>query len=185
MSSPALSSAALVRAARRRDPVAWKQLVERYDGMIRDICRAYRLAGADVDDVRQTVWLRAVEHLDRLQNPQGIGSWLATVTRNECLRLLQHASRVRPCEEEVLHLLPDTREAPDERLLRGVVRGAIAALPSRDQRLLGLLYHPSEPSYSDISRVLEMPVGSIGPTRGRVLGRLRSQAGIADLAAAA
>jgi RNA polymerase sigma factor (sigma-70 family) len=189
MSSPALSSAALVQAARRRDPIAWKQLVERYDGMIRDICRAHRLAGADVDDVRQTVWLRAVEHLDRLQNPHRIGSWLATVARNECLRLLRHAARVRPCEDEVIHLVPDTREAPVERLLaserRGAVFSAVATLSASDRRLLGMLYHHSEPSYSDIGRVLSMPVGSIGPTRGRVLERLRSRYGIADLVAAA
>jgi RNA polymerase sigma factor (sigma-70 family) len=189
MSSPALTSAELVHAARRRDPIAWKQLVERYDGMIRDICRAHRLTGADVDDVRQTAWLRAVEHLDRLQNPQRIGSWLATVARNECLRLINHAARVRPCEDELMHAVPDSREAPDERLLaserRGAVRSAVATLTLSDRRLLGMLYHHSEPSYADIGRVLSMPVGSIGPTRGRVLERLRQRDPIAELVAAA
>jgi RNA polymerase sigma factor (sigma-70 family) len=189
MSSPAPTSASLVHGARQRDPIAWKQLVDRYDGMIRDICRAYRLSGGELEDLRQTVWMRAVEHLDRLRDPQQIGSWLATVTRNECLRMLKHLARVQPLDDQQIALVPDTREAPDERALaserRRVVRTAVAGLAPRDRRLLGMLYHHSELSYSDIGRALRMPVGSIGPTRGRVLERLRRCGGVAGLAAAA
>jgi RNA polymerase sigma factor (sigma-70 family) len=189
MPSPALTTAALVEAARRHDPDAWKQLVERYDRMIFNVCRAHRMFGADADDVRQTTWLRAVEHVGRLQDAQKIGSWLATVARNECLRALSHGARVRPCEDEVMQRMPDLDPAPEERVLaaerRVAVRGAIATLPARDQALLGLLYDESEPSYTEIGRRLQMPVGSIGPTRGRVLERLRGRDRIAGLVAAA
>ena len=82
MSSPHLSDAALVQAARRRDPAAWKVLVERHDWLIRAVCHAHRLGAADVDDVRQTTWLRAVEHVERLREPHRVGSWLAAVARN-------------------------------------------------------------------------------------------------------
>jgi RNA polymerase sigma factor (sigma-70 family) len=188
MSSPALTNAALVQAARQSDPNAWKHLVERYDGMIRDICRAYRLDRSEVDDLRQTVWMRAVEHLDRLHDPQRIGSWLARVARNECLRMLQQAARVQPRDGELFEALPDTRESPDEQALaserRRIVRNAIVTLSPRDRALLDLLYHQSEPSYTDIGEALNMPIGSIGPTRGRVLERLRRCDGVVDFVAA-
>jgi RNA polymerase sigma factor (sigma-70 family) len=189
MSSPAPTSASLVHGARQRDPIAWKQLVDRYDGMIRDICRCRRLSAGEADEVRQTTWLRTVEHIDRLHNPQQIGSWLATVARNECGRLMRQAERVQPCDDDVIDALPDTRETPDERVLeserRRVVCAALATLSVSDRRLLGLLYHHSEPSYADIGRALGMPVGSIGPTRGRALDRLRRCDRLAGLLAAA
>jgi RNA polymerase sigma factor (sigma-70 family) len=189
MSPPTHTDTALVWAARRRDPVAWKALVERYDRLIRAICRAHRLADTDADDVRQTTWLRAVEHLERLQDPRRVGAWLATVARNECLRVLRHSSRVRPCEDEVLHAVPDASAAVDARLIaterRAAVRSAVTTLPARDRSLLCLLYDEAEPSYADIGRVMRMPIGSIGPTRGRVLERLRRREQLAHLVAAA
>jgi RNA polymerase sigma factor (sigma-70 family) len=188
MSSPPLSDAALVLAARRRDPAAWRLLVERYDRLIRAVCRRHRLAGADAEDVRQTTWLRAVEHVDRLQDPQRIGGWLATVARHECLRALRHAARVHPCPDELMHGVPDATAAPDAGLLaaerRAAVRTAVATLSTRDRTFLGLLYNERQSSYSEVGRALRMPVGSIGPTRGRVLERLRCGEHLAPLVAA-
>jgi RNA polymerase sigma factor (sigma-70 family) len=187
-SSPPPSDAALVQAARGHDPLAWKLLLERHDRSIRAVCSGHRLTGADADDVRQTTWLRAVEHLDRLHEPQRIGAWLTTVARRECLRALRHATRVRACEDEVLHGLPDAATPPETGLLaaerRAAVLAALALLPARDHVLIDLLYAETQPSYSEIGRVLRMPVGSIGPTRGRVLARLRSDEQVAELAAA-
>jgi RNA polymerase sigma factor (sigma-70 family) len=189
MSSPPLTDTALVLAARRGDPLAWKHLVERFDRLVRAVCRAHRLSGADADDVRQTTWMRAVEHVDRLQEPEHIGAWLATVARNESLRALRHASRVRPCEDAFIDRVPDPAAAPDAGLLaaerRAAVRRALGTLPARDRAFLGLLYHEGRPSYCEIGRALHMPVGSIGPTRGRVLERLRRGEVLAGLVAAA
>jgi len=179
------TDAALVQAARDGDQAAWSALVERYDRVIVSISRAHRLGHHDVDDVRQTTWLRAVEHLDRLQDPERIGAWLATVARRESLRLLRAAGRVRPCDHKTLEREPDISPPPDVRVLaserREAVRGAVSSLPRRDRTLLGMLFGEAEPSYADIGRTLKMPVGSIGPTRGRVLERLRRQEPLADL----
>lgn len=184
MSSP-LSDAELVLAARRHDPAAWKLLCERHDRTIRAVCHLHRLTGADADDVRQTTWLHAVEHLERLHQPERIGSWLATVARRECLRALRHVSRVRPCDTPIVERVPDPREGPDARVLaserRWAVRSAVAALPARERALVGVLYADAEPSYAEIAAALRMPIGSIGPTRARVLERLRRRAPVASL----
>jgi RNA polymerase sigma factor (sigma-70 family) len=189
MSSPHLSDAALVRAARRRDPAAWKALVERHDRLIRAVCHAHRLGAADVEDVRQTTWLRAVEHVERIREPQKFGAWLAAVARNECLRALRHRARVRPYADELEHKVSDPSPAPDAVLLaaerRAAVQGAVRKLSPRDRAFLGRVFHETEPSYAEIGGALGMPIGSIGPTRGRVLERMRRNAQLAGLVATA
>ena len=79
----------LVSRAREGDEAAWDDLVERYVGMVHAICRGHHLASDDAADVNQVVWLRLVEHLDRIRTPDAVGGWIAATTRNECLRVLR------------------------------------------------------------------------------------------------
>ncbi len=180
------ADATLVAAACDGDPAAWRMLLERHDRAILAVCRAHGLPAADVADVRQTTWLRAVERLGRLRDPHRINGWLVTVARNECLRLLRLAARVEPFGEAEV---PAYAEVPEARLLASerddAVHAALSRLPERDRTLIELLYSEPAPPYADIGRKLRMPVGSIGPTRSRVLERLRREAPVARLAAAA
>jgi RNA polymerase sigma factor (sigma-70 family) len=183
-----LADATLVAAARDGDPAAWRALLERYDGLILAVCRAHGLSAADVADVRQTTWLRAVERFDRLRDPHRVNGWLATVARNECLRLLRLAARVEPFGEGDVPPHADVSDMPEARVLASerdsAVHAALSRLPERDRALIELLYSEPAPPYADIGRKLRMPVGSIGPTRSRVLARLRREAPVARLAAA-
>jgi RNA polymerase sigma factor (sigma-70 family) len=183
------SDATLVAAARDGDPAAWRALLERYDGMISAVCRAHRLSPADAAEVRQTTWLRAVERLARLRDPERINGWLATVARHECLRLLRLAGRVEPYGDHDVLPHADVSEGPEAQVLASerdeAVRAAVSRLPDRDRALIELLYSDQAPRYADIGRTLQMPVGSIGPTHRRVLDRLRRQGAVARLAAAA
>ncbi|WP_442940197.1 RNA polymerase sigma factor [Nocardioides sp. B-3] len=72
--------ALLVNEARGGSQSAWNQLVERLLPLVTSLIRRHRLFGADADDVNQTVWLRLVEHLDRIDEPRALPGWLATVT---------------------------------------------------------------------------------------------------------
>src|SRR5207247_10181357 len=83
----------LATRARNGDQQAWNALVERYAPLIWSICRRYRLAGADADDVGQIVWLHLVDHLGNLRDPAALAGWLATTTQRECLRVLRTAQR--------------------------------------------------------------------------------------------
>jgi RNA polymerase sigma factor (sigma-70 family) len=183
------TDAAIVHAACAGDDDAWRALVMRYDGLIAAVCRKHHLSDADAADVKQTTWMRAFEHLDRLREPERIGAWLATVARRESLRQLRNDARVYPCEDDFLYCQPDPSAIVDARLVAhervAAVRGAVVDLPQRERTLLGLLFTEPEPSYVEIARTLQIPVGSIGPTRGRALSRLRRHAEVAGLAAAA
>src|SRR5215468_8114196 len=83
------SVAGLVARARKGDKQAWDALVERYAPLVWSICRRHRLDGADADDVGQSVWLKLVEHLDRIRDPAALPGWLATTTRRECWGVLR------------------------------------------------------------------------------------------------
>lgn len=157
---------------------AWERLVDQFSKLIWSITVEFRLVESDAADVVQTTWLRLLEHIHRIEYPDRVGSWLAATARNECLRSLAAHKRV------VLgHDTDDMEEAPapgaevDERLLAAerdqTVRDAMSRLPTRWQRLLEMLMADPPVPYTEISDQLGLPVGSIGPTRGRCLERLR------------
>ena len=144
--------------------------------MLRAVVGRYRLSRTDASDVLQTTWLRLAENLDRLHDPSRMGAWLASTARHECLRTLRTFAREIPDEQP-----PEPRDrepaAVDRRLLRAdrnaELWSAFARLSAPDQALLRMFLADRQPSYKEIATALAMPIGSIGPTRGRALQRLR------------
>jgi RNA polymerase sigma factor (sigma-70 family) len=170
--------ARLVRGAAAGDRQAWERLVDQYARLIWAITAEFKLAESDAADVAQTTWLRLLEHIDRIEYPDRVGSWLAATARNECLRSLAARKRlVLGHDDEVLTGVIGSEPEVDERILAHerdqVVREAMSCLPKRWQRLLELLMADPPASYAEISDQLGVPVGSIGPTRGRCLAQLR------------
>lgn len=159
------------------DEAAWNRLVERYSSLLWAIARAHRLSDADAADVAQTTWLRCVEHLPAIRNPNALGAWLATTARRECLKVLRGAARVQASPE--LEAVVDSRLGPADALLLderdASLWQAFERLPSPDRSLLRVLMADPAPSYEEVSAALGMPIGSIGPTRGRALERLRRE----------
>ena len=168
----------LVARAAGGDQEAWNQIVERYAPLIWAICGRYRLTTQDVDDVGQTVWLRLVEQIGNLREPAALPGWLATTTQHECWRVMRQGRK-----RDGYGLLADELEAPDQAALieqeiiaaerNAAVRAAFAGLPGRCRQLLSMLISDPPLSYLEISTVLGMPVGSIGPQRQRCLRQLR------------
>jgi RNA polymerase sigma factor (sigma-70 family) len=172
----AASIVALVAAAREGDEAAWAELVDEFGGLVWSIARAHRLSPADAADVSQTAWLRLAEHLGRIREPERVGAWLAATARNECLRLVRRSQReLLPGDD-----LPEPVSlpaSPADRLVRAeratALWSAFAELSERCRVLLRVLMADPPPSYEDVGAALEMPVGSIGPTRARCLEGLR------------
>jgi RNA polymerase sigma factor (sigma-70 family) len=169
----------LVRQATAGDRGAWERLVDQYSRLIWAMTRDFRLSESDAADVVQATWLRLLEHIDRIEYPERIGGWLATTARHECLRQLAAGKKVMLMHDEEAALGDAASHQPDvdERLLADEraqeVREALTMLPGRWQQLLELLMADPPASYAEISDQLGLPVGSIGPTRGRCLERLR------------
>lgn len=166
----------LLQRAAAGERQAWDQLVERYSRLVWSVARSFGLDDATASDVSQTVWLRLVEHCERIRDPERLAGWLATTTRREALRVVRGLRRQQP--SEAIATTPDrTSPQPDEllldaELLRTVYRG-FSGLPERCQQLLRLLVAEPRLDYATISEIIDRPVGSIGPTRARCLDHLR------------
>ncbi len=167
----------LVAAAAAGDSAAWDALVGQYSGLLWSIARGFRLSTADAGDAVQTTWLRLVENLDRIEDPSRLPGWLATTVRRECLRLLKRGGRERLSADDDLPDLADDADPLDTHLLTqerdAALWVAFARLPERCRVLLRALLASAPTSYAEISAALGLPIGSIGPTRGRCLDQLR------------
>lgn len=176
----------LVIRARNGDKQAWDALVERYAPLIWSICRRYRLANADAEDVNQSVWLMLVDQLAALREPAALPGWLATTTQRECGRVLRAARRTQPGGQVLEDSIPDElATTAEEELLKAerqaALREAFTCLPPGCQELLAMLIQDPPVPYAQISAELGIPIGSIGPTRRRCLEKLRSHPAIAAL----
>jgi RNA polymerase sigma factor (sigma-70 family) len=171
--------AGMVRRAAHGDLHAWNRLVDQYARLIWSITAKFKLAEGDAADVVQTTWMRLIEHIDRIQHADRVGSWLASTARNECLRCLANRKRVvlsygeDTFEEAAASHEPEIDEALLAQEQAAVVRQAVTQLPQHWQRLMEMLMADPPASYAEISDELGLPVGSIGPTSGRCLARLR------------
>jgi len=177
----------LVTSARAGDNEAWDALVERYAPLIWSICRRYRLTEAEAADVGQNVWLYLVGQLDKLRDPAALAGWLVTTTQRECGRALRTAHGLQAAGHELdLETIPDKETVTAEEGLlaaerHAALREAFTRLPPRYQQLLTFLMADPPVPYAQISARLGIPVGAIGPTRGRCLNKLRRDPAIAAL----
>jgi RNA polymerase sigma factor (sigma-70 family) len=173
------SVADLLAKASHGDQRAWNAIVDRYTNLLWSVGRAHRLETADIGDVVQTTWLRLLENLDRIRDPERLAGWLATTARRECLRVLRRSGResVGWDDESAPHL-GERPSVPIDQLLLVEERDAqlwqcFLRLSARCQQLLRVLMAAEPASYAEIAQAWDMPVGSIGPTRMRCLQRLR------------
>lgn len=168
---------ALVTRAGSGHQESWDRLVDTFSGLVWSVIRGHRLYGAEAADVSQTVWLRCVENLTRIREPERLAAWLATTARHECFRVIRRSGRSIAFGEvpEPMGPPPDTAEF--ERLESAESTRAVAAalelVPPRCQVLLRLLAADPPMPYDEIAQVLDMPKGGIGPTRSRCLAHLK------------
>lgn len=180
--------AELVAGARAGCATSWRELVDRYDDHLQHVARAQGLDGPTAADVVQQTWLAAITNIEALRTAQALAGWLRSILRRECLKALSLRHRETPRVDEtdltgrtngrtvVMHTEP---RSPEEEALRReqgmLVHTARHRLPRRDQDLLELLVVDPPLPYTEISRRLGVPIGSIGPTRARCFARLRRE----------
>jgi RNA polymerase sigma factor (sigma-70 family) len=184
---PNEAASALQRAA-AGDQTAWDTLVEDFSQMLWAVVSGFRLGHADTAEVVQTTWLRLVENLDRIKQPEALGGWLATTARREALRLLRLRRREPVVEDgDIYEPIVPAEPGPEARALDAdrerSLWNAFRRLPEQCRTLLYLL-SVAALSYSELAATLDIPIGGIGPTRARCLARLRrllQDDGISDL----
>jgi RNA polymerase sigma factor (sigma-70 family) len=145
------------------------------------VVRSYGLDKDQTEDVVQTAWLTLVRRHESIADPQAVASWLTTTARREAWRVSRMDGRATPVVDEVIEARVPHQKAAEVEVVRGEERDQLWAcvrrLDARCQRLLRIVAFEDRPDYQGIARDLEMPVGSIGPTRGRCLGKLKALLG--------
>jgi len=177
------STTMLLERAADGDQLAWGQLVDDYDRLVRSVAGSFRLQAADVSDVAQTTWLRLVQKLHTIRDPERLAGWLAVTATRESWAILRRASRHAPMVEDTPD--PDPGVDPEATVAAGDAArdlwATVAELPFRQQRLLIALFRDELDSYNEVAATCAMPIGSIGPTRARALSQLQRKLAERDL----
>jgi RNA polymerase sigma factor (sigma-70 family) len=155
------------------------ELADRYSGLLQGIGRQYRLTPEEQEDAAQSTWLALCQSADHIRDPQCVLGWLATTMRRFSVAAIRRRRRESPASDwldtvTMAELAPEVADAVATKHATLRLHQAIAQLPERQRRLIQLQLGPTEPGYTQISRTIPMPIGSIGPVRGRALRRLRT-----------
>ncbi len=167
----------LVARVRSGDARAWDVLVRCLSPALHRGIGAFTLSVEARDDVFSNTWLKLLEHIDKIEKPASLVSWLMTTARNEALQFVKARARYVPVAEPDLALVD--HQSMDEALLDSelsvAVWRAFQHLSAACQSILRLLTLDPPLSYDEIVELLGLPHGSIGPTKGRCLEKLRSR----------
>ena len=165
----------LLTRARNGDQQAWNDLVDRMSPLVWSVTRSFRLDHATATDVAQTVWLKVIENIDRIADPERLPGWIATTVRREAIKVSGQQKKVVPSEFE--YDLADLNTSVESTVVdleeHESVRAAFNTLSEDDQQLLRLMVVEPPLSYEEIAEITGRPVGSLGPTRARALDRLK------------
>ncbi|HEY3262886.1 MAG TPA: sigma-70 family RNA polymerase sigma factor [Pseudonocardiaceae bacterium] len=169
--------ASLLRRARAGEAAALDEILHRLMPLVWNVARAQGLDADAASDVAQKAWMKLVEAMDKIHTPQALASWLIVVTRREAWRVRQAGRREDLVEPDSLAELVHPADDPAAVLVTGerdrVLWRNIAKLSHRCQELLRIIAFVDRPNYTALAEALDMPKGSIGPTRGRCLEKLR------------
>jgi len=160
------------------DPQGWEALILRYRRLIYSVPVRFGFADADAADVFQAVCVKLLEHLGDVKDDRKVSGWLVTTTVRQCLHLKALKAREMTGEDSNLREPEDpTLNLEELRILteqQQALREAVETLAGQCRKLITLLYFDGRSlSYDQISKEMEIPVASIGPTRGRCLEKLR------------
>jgi len=168
----------LLSAARAGSEDALGQIVNELSPLLWQVARSAGLSQGDAEDVLQTVWMRLITHLDGIHDAGALTGWLVTTTKREAWRVRAAGRKQLPADQDVFADLPDKGPGSEEQVIvedqRRELWATIGMLSRRCQELLRIMAFAPRSDYATVAAALGMRVGSIGPTRGRCLAKLRA-----------
>jgi RNA polymerase sigma factor (sigma-70 family) len=169
------------------DAKALAELTLIFQSLVRAAARRVLRCSSDVDDAVQDTWLNFVRFGDRIADPTRVGAWLWIVALNSARRIQRRDSRCIVADNvvDLADAMVDEIPDPDQALQRceraAAVHRAAEDMRETDRRVLSLMMDERGYDYRQISSISGRPVGSLGPTRDRIIRKLRTNAQIADL----
>lgn len=160
------------------DRAGFNDLVELLTPLLWHTVRSQGIDRVAAEDVVQTIWMRLLHSSSSIRDSQAVVKWLLTAARREAWRVSKRTRTEVVQDREEDAGVPVQRQAgPEELVLRDETQRQlwehISTLPERCRELMRVIAFADRPDYALIAESLGMPVGSIGPTRGRCLAKLR------------
>jgi RNA polymerase sigma factor (sigma-70 family) len=168
----------LLEAARDGDRASLDEIVRELTPLLWHVARAQGLDRDSAADVVQNTWLRLLKSWDDIRSPESLVSWLVRVAKRDAWRLRRAHAPEDPVDDSTFDGLVDQLPTPEERAVAASANrdlwATVDRLSLRCRRLLRIVAFVPRPDYDEVSASLEVPRGSIGPTRGRCLAKLRA-----------
>ncbi len=172
------------------DAKALTELIDIFQSLVKAAARRVLRCSSDVDDAVQDTWLSFVRFGNGIADPERVGAWLWTVAINSARRIQRRDSRCIVADNvvDMLDAMADQTPEPDQAMQRcervSAVQRAAAEMRDTDRQVLNLMMDERGYDYRQISSISGRPVGSLGPTRERIIRKLRSAPEVAELLAA-
>ena len=164
--------AALVDAARRRDPEAFKELVTRYGPRIFRLAQKITRNREDAEDVSQDSFAQAFLRMDTFRGDSRFYTWLARIAINQSLMKLR-ARRLRelhfddpattedtPFCAEVADDTPTPEQRYSQEELQRILASAMGELPMTFREVLRLR-EVEEHSTEETARMLGLSIAAV------------------------
>jgi len=163
--------------ARAGDREAIGELVRALTPLLWNVARAEGLDRDLAEDAVQDAWVSLIRSYDEIRSPQALTAWLMTVTRRRAQALHAGSTRLRTTDPADIPDVPDQDSTAEDVTLENEqyhrLWWNVQQLSPRCRKLLRIVAFVDRPDYDLVSRELQMPRGSIGPTRRRCLCKLR------------
>jgi RNA polymerase sigma factor (sigma-70 family) len=175
----AVRAGALFAQFRAGDDARMGELVALLTPILWHTVRAQNLDATSAEDVLQSTWLALVRNTEGIADPRAVLQWLIVTARREAWRVAKLDRRAEPRDFENDVIVAPEKHSPEHSVVEQAGRSQlwknISLLPERCRELLRVIAFADRPDYAAVASALGMPVGSIGPTRGRCLAKLRAQ----------
>ena len=171
----------LVQACLAGDEAAWAVLFHRYSRLIYKIPLSFGFPALEAEEIFQETAMEIVEGLADLRFHTHLHPWIVTIARRVCIRRLRSAPKYTTTDLQLLeNEIEQGTDSVEEVLIRleevSLLRKALAGLDPKCRTLLTELFLKEQPvAHADVAAVLNVPLGSIGPTRSRCLEKLRKE----------
>ena len=172
---------------RRGETSALGELMREYSPAMASVARRYLVDAYDVEDAVQDAWVSFVKAEHTIVHPERAAGWLCVTASRAALAIAMRATRCTPAAETLLGVRRelawvDDHDGIDELARRRIVRDALDHLNERDRGLIQLLMSDDDLPYAAISKLTGCAIGSIGPTRQRIITKLGRQPSIRKMA---
>jgi len=170
----------LIEKCKANDARAWSRLVDQFQAMVYSIAKRSGLSPDDCEDVFVSTFQILLRSMDRIESPGALPRWIAVTASREALRVKRislkstdYESAGLTLDEVVAHEEVDAEQMAIEANQAASLRAFVAKIDEKCRKLLQVLYFEGDQSYTEVSRIVGIPIGAIGPTRARCLEKLR------------